>query len=214
MYQENLHFRFQKLFGKLSTKDSLLNGYWQELVQFYQEKHRAYHNLTHLENMFAVFDQHKTAFTLIDEPIFEWAVFYHDVIYDVSTNPKNELRSADLAVQRLDDLGISKNRQQRCHQLIVSTQKHQALLEEVDCKLLIDIDLAILGESSEAYFVYTQQIRKEYKQYPSFLYNKGRKKAMKQFLERSRIYQTDYFFERFEEMARRNILGEGLGVRD
>jgi len=208
MNQEKLHIIFQKLFHQFSQDEQLLTEYWQELLGFHQEKHRFYHNLTHLENMFAVWAANEHAFELNKPSILKWAIFYHDVIYDVSRNPKNEERSADLAVERLQRLNISNEDQMLCYQLIVSTQKHQPLVKGMENKLLIDLDLEILSKSSEAYLLYTQQIRKEYQRYPDFLYKRGRKKAMKQFLERPRIYYTDHFYEKLEEKARRNLRNE------
>lgn len=40
------------------------------------------------------------------------------------------------------------------------------------------------------------------------MYNRGRKKALKHFLEMDRIFKTDYFFQKYENQARINLQKE------
>jgi len=74
--------------------------------------------------------------------------------------------------------------------------------------LFTDADLSILGQSWEVYFTYSKHVRKEYGQYPLFLYKKGRKKVLKHFLDMERIFKTDHFFELYEKHARVNLQRE------
>jgi predicted metal-dependent HD superfamily phosphohydrolase len=53
--------------------------------------------------------------------------------------------------------------------------------------------------------MYFEQIRKEYRIYPDFLYKPGRAKALEHFLENKFIFQTEEFRKLYEEKARRNI---------
>jgi len=48
-------------------------------------------------------------------------------------------------------------------------------------------------------------VRDEYKLVPYFLYRKKRKEILTSFLERERIYQNDFFYDKFETQARANI---------
>lgn len=66
--------------------------------------------------------------------------------------------------------------------MILATKKHELLNDSADLKLFLDFDLSILGTSAEVYQRYSQAIRKEYSWGPYFLYRKGRKKILENFL--------------------------------
>ena len=89
---------------------------------------------------------------------------------------------------------------------IKCTKSHE--FSDSDTNYFTDADLSILGKSWKTYEEYYQQIRKEYKIYPDFIYNSGRKKALQHFLKMDRIFKTDYFFEKYEIQARENLQNE------
>jgi predicted metal-dependent HD superfamily phosphohydrolase len=93
---------------------------------------------------------------------------------------------------------------ERCKAQILATKTH---LEDTttDTNYFTDADLSILGQPSEVYIVYSQNVRREYSIYPDFIYNQGRKKVLKYFLAMDRIYKTPYFFDKFELQARENV---------
>ena len=89
------------------------------------------------------------------------------------------------------------------------SKKHQVILDKnSDNAYLLDFDLSILGKDWETYKNYTQQVRQEYKIYPDFLYNPGRKKVLLHFLERETLYFTESYKTQFENKARENIKRE------
>ncbi|HAA12306.1 MAG TPA: hypothetical protein DCE41_11630 [Cytophagales bacterium] len=192
---------------QLTQENPLHKEYWEELVAHYQEKHRHYHTLAHLEYMLQLGEQHRASFE--NWEAFVAAVFYHDIIY----NPKrkdNEAKSAALAMARLQKMGFSVGNTQRIDAHIRATQGHETH-EDPDTNLLLDIDLGILGEGRERYVEYTQQVRQEYRIYPAPLYRQGRRKVLKHFLGMLRIYKTEAFLESHENQARANLAWE-LGV--
>ena len=75
----------------------------------------------------------------------------------------------------------------------------------IDFQLIKDIDLSILGFPKDKYEEYTQAVRKEYSHIEDKLFNPGRAAILQKFLDMPRIYQTDYFYERFEKTARENL---------
>lgn len=75
----------------------------------------------------------------------------------------------------------------------------------MDLQFLLDFDLAVLGANEKTYLNYTQQIRREYKLYPDFLYKKGRIKMLEHFLNKKRIFQSEPLFQLYENQARFNI---------
>ena len=80
-------------------KPAQAHALWQDIANRYNESTRAYHTLTHLQQLFCQFEQinHK----LQQPAIIALALFYHDVIYAPIRND-NELKSAEYAVQVLD----------------------------------------------------------------------------------------------------------------
>ena len=77
-----------------------------------------------------------------------------------------------------------------------------------DEKWMIDFDLAILGQTWDVYATYTKQIKEEYKAVPNFMYRRGRKKVLKHFLNKNRIFSTDIFYTQYELQARENLKKE------
>jgi len=66
--------------------------------------------------------------------------------------------------------------------------------------------LAILALPS--YQSYVKAIRIEYSIFSDEEYTQGRQKVIHTFLSQDRIYQSDYFFEKFEVLARNNLKRE------
>ena len=204
--KESLKKSWTKLIGQFTTDEQFISDTWQQIEQYYTEEHRAYHNLTHINNMLeeaAQFDQKIT-----DKEVVLLAIWFHDIIYDPMSKT-NEKDSAQLAKKILHQTSLSPARIQKCYDLILLTVKHQP--EEtapLDDKLLIDFDLEILSRDWESYKVYSGQVRKEYWMYPAPLFKSGRKKAMGKFLERPTIYQTPFYQEAKEAKARANIKRE------
>jgi predicted metal-dependent HD superfamily phosphohydrolase len=191
-----------------NNKDSQLTSQlWNEIETQYSEKSRHYHTLNHLHHMFQAYDEveplihHKAA--------FQFAIWYHDIIYKASKN-NNEEQSARVAVDRLQKLSLENSQIELIKTLIISTKKHSILADKhiSDNAYLLDIDLSILGSHWDSYQRYCSNIRKEYKIYPTFMYNKGRKQVLKHFLDRNSLYFTEYFKGKFETQARKNIKRE------
>ena len=75
-------------------------------------------------------------------------------------------------------------------------------------KLFLDADLAVLGSATNLYDIYAQNVRKEYAFYSDEIYKTGRKKALKMFLKKEKIYISQYFYEQYEDKARKNLKQE------
>lgn len=199
MLQEN----FKNLFLNFAQDVSLQENLWLEIKTYYTSKKRHYHNLSHLENLFSELFPIKEK--LEDWETVQFSIFYHDIIYNASRND-NEEKSAILAIERLKEIGLPEDQILKCNHQILMTKSHE--ISDNDSNYFTDADLSILGKSWEVYEEYYQQIRKEYRIYPDFIYNGGRKKALRHFLEMDRIFKTDYFFEKYEIQARQNLQKE------
>ena len=172
---------------------------WLDLEKGYSKKSRYYHNLTHLKEMIESFEIYKDKLQNPAEILF--SIFYHDFVYSASQK-NNELKSAEYALSILSENSILNK--QLVFDAICATQQHQQNAIE-DINWLIDFDLKILAKDWDDYQIYFEQIRKEYRIYPDFLYKPGRAKALKHFLENEFIFQTNEFRNLYEEKARINI---------
>jgi Uncharacterized protein conserved in bacteria len=136
--------------------------------------------------------------------ILSLSIFYHDIIYN-TLRKDNEERSALCLKKRLEYTSFPHIK--ACMTQIKATKKHLPSTD-TDINYLLDIDLSILGTQPEAYQSYTQQIRQEYRQYPLWLYNKGRRAVLAHFLSLPSIYKTPYFLASHEQQARANLAAE------
>jgi predicted metal-dependent HD superfamily phosphohydrolase len=132
-------------------------------------------------------------------------------VYD-TLKSNNEEKSANLAERRMEDLEVSEEIVARVVEMILATKTH-VVSENQDINYFTDADLSILGKDWEVYNQYAKQVRNEYAIYPDLLYNPGRKKVLKHFLEMNQIYKTDYFTQKYEEQARLNLSRELEGDR-
>ena len=204
--KESLKKSWINLIGQFTTDEQLMTDSWRQIEQHYTAEHRAYHNLTHINNML----QEATKFEgeISDKEVVLLAIWLHDIIYD-PLSKNNEKDSAELAKNILSQTNLSLERIQKCYDLILLTIKHQlAVTAPLDDKLLIDFDLEILSRNWLQYKTYSEQIRQEYWMYPTPLFKSGRKEAMGKFLERPNIYQTPFYREEKEAKARANIKRE------
>lgn len=195
----NLQEKFSQLLAYIGFTTKETEYHWLDLEKSYSAKSRHYHNLTHLEDMILNFETYRDQIQNPNEIIF--AIFYHDYIYK-SSKKDNELKSAEFALSILAE--NAKLDKQLVFDTICATQLHQHHQIE-DINWLIDFDLKILARDWNEYQMYFEQIRKEYRIYPDFLYKPGRAKTLQHFLENEFIFQTEEFRKLYEEKARRNI---------
>ena len=206
MKRTELKPKWVDLVSNYTDKKAIVASLWEDIVNHYSNKNRYYHNLDHIQNMLSQAEDFKSHIEDFDVLVF--AIWYHDIIYK-STKKDNEVKSALFAKKALKSLDFDEKKLKNIENLIISTKKHQIILDENDDNAyLLDFDLSILGTDWESYQNYTQQIRKEYKIYPDFMYKPGRKKGLQYFLERETLYFTEVYQDKFETQARENISNE------
>ncbi|UPZ15426.1 hypothetical protein [Flavobacterium humidisoli] len=195
----NLEKIYSDLLSNIGFSANEIQQNWLDLEKAYSKKSRHYHNLTHLKEMIESFENYSNQLQNSNEILF--SIFYHDFVYSASKKD-NELKSAEYALGILPE-NVNLNKQ-LVFDAICATQQHQQN-EIEDINWLIDFDLKILAKDWDDYKIYFEQIRKEYRIYPDFLYKPGRAKALKHFLENEFIFQTEEFRSLYEEKARINI---------
>ncbi len=144
-------------------------------------KKRHYHNAHHILSLLA-HAQENTGITLKAPLLVDFAIVYHDIVYNV-LRKDNELKSALLAAKRLLALGMHPYEAGLVKLYIEATQHHQVpqgLDHAEDLAFFLDFDMAILGAPWEDYQAYILAVRKEYNIYPDMLYKPGRKKFLEQ----------------------------------
>ena len=196
-----LEKNFKQLCQNFSTQNSLINQLWLEIKISHNNPKRHYHTLVHLANIDK--ERQKLRLSVQDNIIFQFATYYHDIIYDIEAKD-NEEQSATLAKKRLAQLTVPKHIINEIYKLIILTKKHSKT-DKITHAYFLDADLAILGSSWDEYQQYTTQIRKEYGVYSDEIYNRGRKRVLEHFFNQEYIYQSEYFRNRYEKKARKNI---------
>lgn len=192
-------WRWQALMDSFGVADSL--DTYQELVQTYGEPHRHYHTAHHINACLQHFDLVRTEAHAPNE--VEMALWFHDACYQPQSH-RNEEDSADWARRFLQKGRVAEAQCQRVHDLIMATQHHRDI-EDVDAALVVDIDLAILGEKAETFAAFEANIRREYHWVPVADYCYRRSQILTRFLQRPQVYQTPYFQVRYDAIARTNL---------
>jgi len=198
-----LKIEWQNHLSKYCFDEAEVDFNFQILVEKYSEKHRAYHNLSHINYLLE--ECKKIKFEDFDTIFL--TTWFHDVIYEPTKND-NEIESAKLAVKILQNLNIPKEKTSKIEQIILSTQTHSAENLDNDGKTFLDLDLSILGSDPEIYQNYSQAIRLEYSHVSIDLYRQGRQRILENFLKREVIYFTENLRQRFEKQARLNLANE------
>jgi len=176
---------------------SSFSFYFDDIVSSYSTKKRNYHNLSHLESCFSVYDNYFDS-----NPTIELAIWYHDYIYNPLAND-NEEKSAEISKPIVKDI-INSVASDKIEKLILSTKDHIAF--DYESEVLIDIDLSILGSKDYLYDQYEENIRREYWMIKDSIYKKARINILNNFIKKNYIYNTFVFRNSlFEYRAKQNI---------
>lgn len=178
-----------------------LRSAYDDLIARYSEPHRKYHTVRHLDECFAKLEAIRA---VADRPAeVEVALWFHDAIYEIRSS-ENEAKSADLAAEVVRNAGKPTDSVERISDLIMAT-RHAAAPDGTDARVLVDVDLSILGERPERFDEYERQVREEYSWVPEALFKRERKKILEEFLARPAIFNTEHFRDCYEGQARANL---------
>jgi len=178
-------------------------GAFLSLLERYDEPHRAYHTLRHIEECFEQFDLVSDVRSPGEAGIALW---FHDAIYDPRSSD-NEVRSAELARSVLSGVGATSVTIEAVERLILATQ-HSATPHDHDALVVVDVDLAIFAADASRYQEYGEQIRREYHWVAEIEFRRERVAILRQFLDREFLYNTTSFRRRLEARARTNLARE------
>lgn len=179
-------------------------GLGERLADAYAEPQRKYHTLQHLGECIGHFE------SVVDLARYpgevEAALWFHDAVYEPK-QPDNELQSASWAAKELQAAGLPVQVAERVRALVMAT-RHAALPGTGDERILVDVDLSILGAEAARYAEYAAQVREEYAWVPGWVFRRKRKALLREFLARAPIYATRHFRDRLDARARENLENE------
>jgi predicted metal-dependent HD superfamily phosphohydrolase len=194
--------RWEALWEKIPHKGNIWRLYG-EIVTRYSEPHRFYHNLWHIRHCLKVLDEARHLCRNPDE--VEMALWFHDVIYNFGEGD-NEKESAFACGLALAKLGVDPGFRDRVWVHILAT-KHQEAPEDPDSRIVADIDISIMGYPEAVYLEGEKRIFWEFEWVPVAVGKVLREKHLRGFLGRDRIFATDYFRDKYEDQARKNLAG-------
>lgn len=185
-----------------------IEGAFVDIARRYAEPQRHYHTMAHVDAVCRGVDE------LLDDTIepddraaILLAAWLHDVIYD-PTRHDNEAASSRYAIDVLTRLAIPATIVTEAARLIELTAGHAVEPADRHGQVLVDADLAILGAPWPVYAAYARHVRLEYGHVPDEVFLPGRAAVLESFATRPRLFQTDAFHDRFDQIARANLRRE------
>jgi predicted metal-dependent HD superfamily phosphohydrolase len=191
--------RWNDLCRRLGCPDPA--DWFHVLEHAYSERHRHYHTAVHVQECLDLLDQAAEQPEHPDE--VESAIWLHDAVY-APIRQDNEQQSAALALQWLRTCPVEEESLQRVRQLILTT-RHAEEPKTPDEALIQDIDLGILGSPRERFQEYEEQVRREFRWVPGFIFRRRRREMLESFLCRKAVYHTPWFRANREPAARVNL---------
>ena len=192
---------------------------FEDLRRHYGDPKRFYHTLIHVADLLRQSGEARRTgkpFTLYDAETIDWAILYHDIIYDATSGTNEEdsavffrnwaakcCEESSAYLLYMPEPCVDKI----CH-YIIETKKHDvALSPDKDLQFFIDIDMSILGrENSEEYLQYCDKVRLEYGHLSDDQWRKGRSHFLRSTLDKGEfIFASAEARSLLEAKAKRNM---------
>ncbi len=179
---------------------------FERLGAAYGEPHRVYHTAQHINECLDLLDDLEGIVRPQKLSALAMALWYHDMVYHPTAN-NNEQQSAAEAVIFLRANNVDIVQIEAITALIMTT-RHFVEPGEMPtlAQWMVDIDLGILGAAADRFLQYERQIRQEYSWLAADVYCGKRRQVLTEFLQRPRLYHSTLFYDRFEKLARKNLL--------
>lgn len=198
---------WNSLCSQFTEDQQVIDRAWNEIDLAYRAPTRAYHTLEHISVLLNQIEEHTSV--IENKAMLLFTAFYHDIVY-VPGSGSNEKDSAAIAEKRMRELYVPEGVIRDTKTLILLTKSHAEVNLSVtnDMLLFLDMDLSILGATPEIYRRYCENVRKEFKTFPDFIFRKGRRSFLKSQLKLPLIFHTDPFRNKYEVQARVNMITE------
>lgn len=179
----------------------------ENLIQRWDEPHRRYHDLRHLEDVLLALDHLETLGETVS-PNTVLAAWFHDAVY-AGRAGEDERASAVLAADALSRLELPSALVTEVHAFILATipgtdaaEVPRALAQ------LLDADLAVFGAGEKRYREYAAAVREEYAQIDLAAFRAGRAAILSEYLARPHLYRLAASRQLWEARARLNLAHE------
>lgn len=183
----------------------------QHVIDAYNEPHRKYHNLDHIQSILDKIPLFVQEYGLSDLETLnlEILAWYHDVVY-VPGDKLNEVESSYIYIADRENLPKVTGGS-RIIDTIVKTGSWEGHSPHTNPATFIaatffDLDLADMG--TDSYVENSFKIREEFSEFSDLEWLAGRQKFLTDFLSRPFIYHTSLGYKLWEEKARRNMENE------
>lgn len=184
---------------------SALHLLTQELMQpYYNEGHRHYHKLQHIQLML---DQYDVQFNEVLPVETYYAIWYHDAVYLPwsLTNEEDSVKLLQLHNCQYS-LALDATFIDRISAMIIATKSHE-VSDDLETNRLLDLDMMILGCDSLIYDRYVENTRLEYSFATDEQWATGRAKFLQSVIAKEKIFITPEM-QKFNQPARENITRE------
>jgi predicted metal-dependent HD superfamily phosphohydrolase len=181
-------------FGYPASAAGLNLRTFEKTLTAYQDPARVYHSEEHLKFCFKIYDELYPEVVL---PETELALWLHDFEYGLAPSAR--------AVSWVRLLGLGKAEKARVAAAIMATS-HQQPPQDRGQAIVLDCDLAILGQNHKEYDAYELKVRQEYSTVSDQEFYPARAKILGQFLARPAIYYTPEAYQTYEIQAKYNLI--------
>ena len=181
---------------------------WQKLRSHYQEPHRHYHTLEHIDHCLGQLDlarDHVTEFSAT-----EIAIWFHDIIYHYGARD-NEI----LSVAYFQDVAgptMAEHFIDRVSEFIIATQ-HSGAANDAAIAYVVDIDLSGFGLPWEGYLADSTALRYEAEDVGDEQYYQGKLRFLSELQRWPSLYQSPFFKDHLEANAQSNIARYTIDLR-
>jgi predicted metal-dependent HD superfamily phosphohydrolase len=177
------------------------------LLGRHREPHRRYHTAAHVLAVCRHVDHLVRHHPVPDHEAVLAAALFHDAVYD-ARSAHNEENSAALAERVLSDVGWAPDRIAEVVRLVLLTAGHRPHRGDASGAVLVDADLAVLGDAPTAYAAYVAGVRAEYAHVDDGGWRRGRAQVLRRFLAQPSIFTTATMCADREQRARANLAAE------
>lgn len=196
---------FEDFLQRMKFSKNEVNVLLQKIAEAYGQPNRGYHGIKHISDMIKSFDkfmaESNKSYLIKNPDEFRFAILMHDYI---NGEPNDVEKSAVMAREFLQKISPDYDTTY-VEELIRATDYSKRQLFNFDQQLMQDIDVEVLGKSYNEYKKYSEEIRNQYSDYSDKEFNPERIKILKSFLDKNRIYNTEYYGNKYEFQARKNI---------
>ena len=172
---------------------------YADLCRLYTAPHRRYHNLGHIQDCLRLFDA--VAPLLADRDAAEFGLWFHDAVHEPGAMD-NERRSAELFLEVSAGAPLVL-RNRVCGHILAT--RHTGRVRNNDRCFLVDIDLSGFGAPWEEFMRNGALLREESSDQSDAKYQAGQVIFLSALQQRPHFFQTEYFRDRYEAVARANL---------